>query len=93
MPDAHLLIDSAIEIIKRGDGTPELREAATKTANVRTVTLDVDTLAMIDELRRVREPYGPRMFGLGPDPGSRLSRTAARSARVTQSFQRGRIPR
>src|SRR5690606_30744521 len=68
--DAHLLIDSAIEIIKRGDGTPELREAATKTANVRTVTLDADTLAMIDELRRVREPYGPWMFGLGPEPVS-----------------------
>jgi integrase len=68
--DAHLLIDSAIEITKRGDGTPELREAATKTANVRTVTLDSDTLAMIDELRRVREPYGPWMFGLGPEPVS-----------------------
>lgn len=68
--DEHLLIDSAIEITKRGDGTPELREAATKTANVRTVTLDADTLAMIEALRKVREPYGPWMFGLGPEPVS-----------------------
>jgi integrase len=65
--DGQLLIDSAIEITKRGDGSPELREAPTKTANVRTVTLDTDTVQMIDELRRVREPYGPWMFGLGSD--------------------------
>ncbi len=65
--DGQLLIDSAIEITKRGDGSPELREAPTKTANVRTVTLDGDTVEMIGALRRVREPYGPWMFGLGPD--------------------------
>jgi len=65
--DSQLLIDSAIEITKRGAGAPELREAATKTANVRTVTLDADTVEMIDKLRRVREPYGPRMCGLGPE--------------------------
>ena len=33
-----LLIDSAIEITKRGERRPQLREAATNTANVRTVT-------------------------------------------------------
>ena len=65
--DGQLLIDSAIEVTKRGDGAPELREAATKTANVRTVTLDADTVEMIDKLRRAREPYGPWMCGLGPD--------------------------
>ncbi|MGD9704240.1 MAG: tyrosine-type recombinase/integrase [Acidimicrobiia bacterium] len=65
--DGQLLIDSAIEITKRGDGAPELREAATKTANVRTVTLDADTVEMIDKLRRTREPYGPWMCGLGPE--------------------------
>jgi integrase len=65
--DGQLLVDSAIEITKRGDGSPQLREAPTKTANVRTVTLDPQTLAMIDELRRAREPYGPWMFGLGPE--------------------------
>lgn len=65
--DGQLLIDSAIEITKRGDGAPELREAATKTANVRTVTLDADTVEMIDKLRRAREPYGPWMCGLGPE--------------------------
>ncbi len=65
--DGQLLIDSAIEITKRGEGAPELREAATKTANVRTVTLDGDTVEMIDKLRRTREPYGPWMCGLGPE--------------------------
>ena len=66
--DGHLLIDSAIKITKRGgDGAPELREAATKTANVRTVTIDADTVEMIDKLRRTREPYGPWMCGLGPE--------------------------
>ena len=63
----QLLIDSAIEITKRGDGAPELREAATKTANVRTVTLDADTVEMIDKLRRARSAYGPWMCGLGPE--------------------------
>ncbi len=63
----QLLIDSAIEIAERGEGAPELREAATKTANVRTVTLDADTVEMIDKLRRARELYGPWMCGLGPE--------------------------
>ncbi len=65
--DGQLLIDSAVEITKRGGGSPELRDAATKTANVRTVTLDADTVEMIAEVRRAREPYGPWMFGLGPE--------------------------
>ena len=63
----QLLIDSAIEVIRNGDGKPELHEAATKTANSRTVTIDPETLAMINALRVEREPYGPWMFGLGPD--------------------------
>lgn len=65
--DGQLLIDSAIEITKHGGGAPELHEAATKPANVRTVTLDVDTVEMIDKLRRARQPYGPWMCGLCPE--------------------------
>jgi integrase len=65
--DGQLTIDSAIEIVKRGDGQPELRDAATKTANSRTLTLDADTLALIESVRVQREPYGPWMFGLGPE--------------------------
>jgi integrase len=65
--DGQLMIDSAIEITKRGSGSPELRDAPTKTANVRTVTLDAATVAMIARLRVEREPYGPWMFGLGPE--------------------------
>jgi integrase len=35
--DGMLTIDSSIEIVRRGDGRPELRDAATKTANRRTL--------------------------------------------------------
>jgi integrase len=65
--DGQLTIDSAIEIVMRGDGSPVLRDAATKTANTRTLTLDPDTLSMIESVRVQRDPYGPWMFGLGTD--------------------------
>jgi integrase len=68
--DAMLTIDSAVEVVRKGDRRPDLRDAATKTANVRTVSLDGDTVALIEALRGEREPYGPWMFGLGPDPVS-----------------------
>jgi integrase len=60
-----LTIDSAIETVRRGSGHPELRDAPTKTANVRIVALDADSLALIEGVRVVREPYGPWLFGLG----------------------------
>jgi integrase len=65
--DGMLMIDSAIEIASSGDGTRVFRDAATKTANTRTVTVDPDTVAAIEALRHQREPYGPWMFGLGPE--------------------------
>ena len=65
--EGQLTIDSAIEFVKRGDGSPEMRDAATKTANTRTLTLDADTLALIESVRVQRQPYGPWMFGLGPE--------------------------
>jgi len=65
--DGRLVIDSAVEVAERGTGTPVLRESSTKTANQRTVTLDPDTVALIENLRAEREPHGPWMFGLGPD--------------------------
>jgi integrase len=65
--DGQLTIDSAIEFVKRGDGSPEMRDAATKTANTRTLTLDPDTLALIEAVQVQRQPYGPWMFGLGPE--------------------------
>jgi integrase len=65
--DGILTIDSAIEITSRGGRRPQLRDATTKTSNERTVTLDADTINAIDALRREREPYGPWMFGLGPE--------------------------
>jgi hypothetical protein len=60
------LIDSAIEITKRGGCAPELREAPTKTANVRTVTLDADTVELFANLRQAREPYGRISRVIGP---------------------------
>ena len=65
--DGTLTIDSAIEVVRRGDDRPELRDAATKTANTRSMTIDPDTLAVIEAVRAEREWYGPRMFGLGPE--------------------------
>jgi integrase len=62
--DGELTIDSAIEIVSSADRRRVFRDAATKTANTRTVTLDPDTVAAIEALRREREPYGPWMFGL-----------------------------
>ena len=62
-----LTIDSAIGFVTSGDGHREFTDAATKTSNVRTVTLDPDTVVAIEALRREREPYGPWMFGLGPE--------------------------
>ena len=66
--DGHLTIDSSIEVVSRRAGHVELRDAATKTANTRTLALDDDTLAAIEALRAEREPYGPWMFGLGLGP-------------------------
>jgi hypothetical protein len=60
-----LTIDSAIEVLERGDGQPQLGDATTKTANVRRLTLDSFTLELIEEVRSEREPYGPWMFGVG----------------------------
>lgn len=65
--DGMLTIDSAIEVIRHPGAARELNDAPTKTGNSRTMTLDPDTLNAIWELRREREPYGPWMFGVGPD--------------------------
>ncbi|MGH9272586.1 MAG: tyrosine-type recombinase/integrase [Ilumatobacteraceae bacterium] len=65
--DEMLTIDSAIEITSNDDDVRELRDAATKTANTRTVTLDADTVDAIESLQSQREQYGPWMFGLGPE--------------------------
>ncbi|RLE21306.1 MAG: hypothetical protein DRJ50_09380 [Actinobacteria bacterium] len=65
--DGMLTIDSAIEVIRHPGEQRELRDAPTKTGNARRLTLDPDTLDAIWALRREREPYGPWMFGVGPD--------------------------
>ncbi len=67
--NGRLTIDSAIEVVQRrsAGGPRQLRDAATKTSNVRTVSLDAESLAAISQLRAERGAYGPWMFGLGPD--------------------------
>jgi integrase len=67
LDDGVLTIDSAIEFVSVGDRRREFHDSATKTANVRTVFLDPDTVSAVEALRREREPYGPWMFGLGPE--------------------------
>jgi integrase len=90
--DNQLTIDSAIEYIFRGNRQPVLRDAPTKTANIRTLTLDSETLGMISALRRQREPYGPWMFGLGPEivPPDRIGywwRTARAAAGIDPAWR------
>ena len=67
LADRLLTIDSAVHVVRTGDGQPTLHDAATKTANIRTLALDDDTLAMIERLQVERGPYGPWMLGLGPE--------------------------
>jgi integrase len=88
-----LTIDSAIEFVSSGDGLRAFTDAATKTANVRTVTLDPDTVAVIEALRREREPYGPWMFGLGPELVSpdRIGWWWKRSRRIAGIEQKWRL--
>lgn len=68
----RLTIDSAIATIRNGaagdPAVPTLLDAATKTANRRTLTLDPDTARIIEEQRADRERYGPWMFALGDRP-------------------------
>ena len=44
-----------------------LRDAATKTANERTLALDAATVALVEQLRAEREQFGPWMFGVGDE--------------------------
>src|SRR4051812_2560487 len=80
--DGLLTIDSAIETVRRGSGHPELRDAPTKTANVRIVALDADTLALIEGVRvgrglngrgAVDRYHDPGVPGRGVTPPSRLT--------------------
>jgi len=48
--------------------TPTLRDDATKTANLRTITLDQRTVAAIGELQAERGEFGPWMLATGDRP-------------------------
>jgi integrase len=68
----QITIDSNMAIIRHGTKddrqTPTLRDDPTKTANRRTVTLDAGTIALIEDLRVERSPYGPWMLAIGDRP-------------------------
>ena len=90
--DGRLTIDSAIEVTKRGDGRPVLRDAATKTANERTLALDAATVALVEQLRAEREQFGSWMFGVGdelvnPDRIGYWWRQARKKAGIDQRWR------
>ena len=68
----RLTIDSSIEIVRLGSVAekrkPNLIDAATKTANRRTVRLDARTVALFEDLRRERERWGPWVLQVGDRP-------------------------
>jgi integrase len=69
---AQLTIDSSVAIIRHGDksdpATPTLRDDATKTANLRTITLDQRTVDAIADLQAERGEFGPWMLAIGDRP-------------------------
>ena len=66
--DHRLLIDGAVEVIRHADERRTLVDAAAKTANVRAVALDEETIARIEGLAAERREYGPWMFAIGDEP-------------------------
>ena len=70
-----LRIDSALVAVRRGNGADtwtEVLDTPTKTADLRAVTLDPDTVALFDAQRAERSPAGPWVFGdddAPPHPG------------------------
>jgi integrase len=68
----RLTIDSSIAIVRTGTTDdkrqPDLVDAATKTANQRTVRLDGQTIDMIEALRAERDQWGPWMLNPGERP-------------------------
>ena len=68
----HLTIDSSVAIIRHGNPeerkTPTLRDDPTKTANLRTVTLDATTVEALQRLRRYHQDLGPWILAVGERP-------------------------
>ena len=68
----RLTIDSSVAIICHGNPeerkTPTLRDDPTKTANLRTVTLDPTTVEALQRLRRYHQDLGPWILAVGERP-------------------------
>ena len=68
----RLTIDSSMAIIRHGNPeerkTPTLRDDPTKTANLRTVTLDATTVEVLQRLRRYHQDLGPWILAVGERP-------------------------
>ena len=67
----QLTVDKAVELVPTAQpGQPELRLAATKTANRRRIGLDRQTVAELEALRAEREGVSPFLFSLDAGPPS-----------------------
>jgi integrase len=70
----RLRIDSAIATVRLGSRqdkqTPELMDQATKTGNRRAITLDPETVNLLDKLRTESEDLGPWVFAVGERPAN-----------------------
>jgi integrase len=61
----ELTIDSSITVVREGDGhevRSALRDDPTKGGDARHITLDPDTIALLEPLRAERERFAPWMF-------------------------------
>jgi integrase len=74
LDENRLTIDSAVATTRHGRrGAPQrptLTDSTTKTANKRTVTIDDETVRLVEELRGVREQFGPWMFSYTEIPAN-----------------------
>jgi len=91
----RLTIDSSVALHRNADraGEPELIDAPTKTANARSVTLDLVTVELIEKQRAERESVSPYMFSIDtglPNP-DRIGWWWSRSRKLAGIDQKWRL--
>ena len=62
-----LTVDSALVVDRNGDET-RIVDTPTKTGGRRTITLDAETIGLVEALRHEREAFGPWLCGPDADP-------------------------
>jgi integrase len=65
-----LTVDSAVTVLRQGEGAAALLDTRTKTAERHKVSLDRETVRLWRELQAEREEFGPYVFNLGDDPAN-----------------------